>query len=196
MLGLTTAILLLAQTPQASIAGVVRDAESGAPLADAMVALPDLNRSVTTDSLGHYRFHDLPAGPQHLTVRRIGYALRTLHAFVPDQGLLEIDISLQPAPMHLPGLVVHSPAALRGLEEGDSTPFPDRGVSIAAVRNDPLLAEPDGLLALDGGEITSNPESPSDATAWVENCPALSFCAADGARTRLAISRAFKTAAS
>ena len=161
MLALTTAILLLAQTPQASIAGVVRDAESGVSLADAMVALPDLNRSVTTDSLGRYRFHDLPAGPQHLTVRRIGYALRTLHAFVPDQGLLEIDISLQPVPMHLPGLVVRSPAALRGLEEGDSTPFPDRGVSIAAVRNDPLLAEPDGLLALDGGEITSNPESPS-----------------------------------
>ncbi|MFL5491845.1 MAG: carboxypeptidase regulatory-like domain-containing protein [Gemmatimonadales bacterium] len=161
MFGLATAILLLAQTPQASIAGVVRDAESGARLADAMVALPDLNRSVTTDSLGRYRFHDLPAGPQHLTVRRIGYALRTLHAFVPDQGLLEIAISLQPAPMHLPGLVVRSPAALRGLEEGDSTPFPDRGVSIAAVRNDPLLAEPDGLLALDGGEVTSNPESPS-----------------------------------
>ncbi|MFL5534080.1 MAG: carboxypeptidase-like regulatory domain-containing protein, partial [Gemmatimonadales bacterium] len=88
MFGLATAILLLAQTPQASIAGVVRDAESGARLADAMVALTDLNRSVTTDSLGRYRFLDLPAGPQHLTVRRIGYSLRTLHAFVPDQGLL------------------------------------------------------------------------------------------------------------
>ena len=163
MLGLAASLLLLVQgpTPQPSITGVVWDGESGARLADAVVALPDLNRSVTTDSLGRYRFPDLPPGPQHLTVRRIGYAPRTLHAFVPDQGPLEIDISLQPAPMHLPGLVVRAAPALRGLEEGDTTAFPDRGVSLAAVRNDPLLAEPDGLLALEGGEITSNPESPS-----------------------------------
>jgi hypothetical protein len=50
---------------------------------------------------------------------------------------------------------------LRGLEADDSTPFPDRGVSMAAARNDPRLAEPDGLLALGGGEIGASPESPS-----------------------------------
>ena len=153
--------LLVAQAPPASIIGVVRDGESGAPLADAVVTLPDLDRSTPTDSFGRYRFAGVPPGPQHLTVRRIGYAPRTLHAFAPDEGALEIDISLQAVPMHLPGLIVRSGTALRGLELQDSTPHPDRGVTMAAVRNDPLLAEPDGLLALDGGEVNSSPETPS-----------------------------------
>src|SRR3954466_6901673 len=93
--------LLLVQAPQASVSGVVRDGESSAPLAEAVVALPDLDRSTLSDSLGRYRFLDVPPGPQHLTVRRIGYAPRTLHAFAPERGALRIDISLQAIPMRL-----------------------------------------------------------------------------------------------
>src|SRR6185437_10641397 len=47
-----------------------------------------------------------------------------------------------------------------------------------------------------GSSSPSSPDSPSDSIASVENRPALSFCAADDANTRLAISVAFKTAAS
>jgi hypothetical protein len=175
MLGLATGILLLVQSPQASVRGVVRDAESGVPLSGAVVVLSDLDRSVVTDSAGSYRFTDVPPGPQHLAVRRIGYAARTLHAFVPEQGTLRIDISLEAAPMRLSPLVVHNVPAIRGLES-DSTSYPDRGVSLAAIRNDPFLAEPDGFLALSGGDLTTNPESPeglhvrgapSDQTGYV-----------------------------
>jgi hypothetical protein len=158
---LAVGYVLFAQATPSRIAGLVRDAESGRPLAEATVALPDLNRTVTTDSLGRYGFTGVPPGPQHLTVRRIGYAPRTLHALVPNQGRLQIDLSLQPIPLQLPQLVVRSRVPVRGIDEGDSALFADRSVSLAQIRSDPLLAEPDALLALTGGEIASGLETPS-----------------------------------
>jgi hypothetical protein len=154
-------ILILVQATQTSVAGIIRDGASGQALADARVALTDLDLSVVSDASGRYTFVDVPPGPQHLTIQRIGYAPRTLHALVPREGRLQIDIALHPVPVRLPAIVVRSALAVRGVEGGDSTPFPERGISIAAVRNDPLLAEPDGLLGLGGGEIAANPEAPS-----------------------------------
>ena len=153
-------LIVLAQATQPSIGGVVRDAESGAPLAQAVVALPDLDRSVATDSLGRYVFLDVPSGPQHLTVRRISYAPRTLHAFVPDQGRLGIDITLHSVPMQLTQLVVRTAPAIRGLE-ADSSRYLDREMSLEAIHNDPFLSEPDEFLALSGAEVATAPESPS-----------------------------------
>lgn len=154
-------ILLLVQATQSSVAGTIRDGESGQSLADAQVALTDIDRSVVSDSRGRYSFADVPPGPQHLTIQCIGYAPRTVHALVPGEGRLEINIALQPVPMQLATIVVRSTVAVRGLESGDSTRFPERGISMAAVRNDPLLAEPDGFLGLGGGEIAASPEAPS-----------------------------------
>jgi hypothetical protein len=154
-------ILLLVQVAQSSVAGTIRDDETGQPLADAIVALTDVNRSVVSDSLGRYTFVDVPPGPQHLTIRRIGYAPRTLHALLPGEGRLQINIALQPVPMQLATILVRSTVAVRGVESGDSTLVPERGISMAAVRNDPLLAEPDGLLGLGGGEVVASPETPS-----------------------------------
>jgi hypothetical protein len=154
-------MLLLLQATQPTVAGTIRDGESGEPLAHAIVTLADLDRSVVSDTSGRYSFFSVPPGPQHLTVRRVGYAPWTLDALVPGEGELAINIALRPVPMQLPAIVVRSTVTLRGLEAGDSTPFPDRGVSMAAARNDPRLAEPDGLLALGGGEIGASPESPS-----------------------------------
>jgi hypothetical protein len=114
-----------------------------------------------SDSAGRYRLGAVPPGPQHLSVKRIGYSPRTIHALVPGQGELEIDLSLHPVPLQLPTIVVRSTVAVRGLDQGDSTPYPDRGISAAALRNHPLLAEPDGFLALSGGEIAMDPEAPS-----------------------------------
>jgi hypothetical protein len=160
LLGLLTA-LLSTQTPQSSVAGVVRDGGTGAPLDHVEVSLPDLNRVMLTDSVGRYQFSAVPPGPQHLAIRRIGYSPRTLHAFIRNDGVLQLDISLEPIPVRLTSLVVRTSTAVRGLDSGDSTRYPDRGISLAAIRNDPFLSEPDGLLALRGGEVTSEPESPS-----------------------------------
>jgi hypothetical protein len=51
--------------------------------------------------------------------------------------------------------------SLRGLDGEDSAGVYDRSSSIAAVRNNPLLSEPDVLQALEGGPVVLRPESPS-----------------------------------
>jgi hypothetical protein len=149
------------QASQAVVGGIIRDGGSGTPLAEAVVTLTDLDRATLTDSTGRYRFTDVPAGPQHLIVKRIGYSPRTLHALVPGDGPVEIDLSLRPVPIHLPTIVVQSRVPIRGVEEGGHSGMLDRRVSAAAIRNHPLLAEPDGFLALSGGEIGVGPEAPS-----------------------------------
>lgn len=154
-------LVLAVQASQAAVAGTIRDGEGGEPLAGAVVTLTDVDRATVSDSAGRYRLSAVPPGPQHLSVKRIGYSPRTIHALVPGQGELEIDLSLHPVPLQLPTIVVRSTVAVRGLEQGDSTPYPDRGISAAALRNHPLLAEPDGFLALSGGEIAIDPEAPS-----------------------------------
>jgi hypothetical protein len=104
------------QASQAVVGGIIRDGGSGTPLAEAVVTLTDLDRATLTDSTGRYRFTDVPAGPQHLIVKRIGYSPRTLHALVPGDGLVEIDLSLRPVPMHLPTIVVQSGVPIRGVD--------------------------------------------------------------------------------
>ena len=167
---------LTAQTTHTAVVGAVRDGQSGEPIVGAVVALVDVDRAVVTDEWGRYAFRAVPPGPQHLTVRRIGYAPRTLHALVPREGQLQIDIALRAGSVVLRTVKVRPAVTVRGVDGDDSTAFPDRGISAAAVRNHPLLAEPDGLLALGGGEVALRPESPSgmhvrggasDQTAYV-----------------------------
>ncbi|MGQ0703616.1 MAG: carboxypeptidase regulatory-like domain-containing protein [Gemmatimonadales bacterium] len=162
----------------ASIGGQVKDGETGTPLAGAAVSLPDIGRVVSTDNEGRYVIAGVAAGPQHVLVRRIGYAARRFHALVPSQGRLEIVVALHALPVSLQPIEVRAgiPPPTRGLEPEDSTGFPDRALSLAAVRNHPQLAEPDALQALGGGQVAIAPESPnglhirggaSDQTAYI-----------------------------
>jgi hypothetical protein len=154
-------ILFAVQAGVASVAGTVRDGVSGEPVARAIVALTDLERSVATDEAGRYVFDGVPAGPHHVTVRRIGYTMRTLHALVPPDGAVEINIALRPEPITLAAIAARVAVPVRGLDHGDHTVFPDRSLSLGAVRNNPLLSEPDVLQALSGGEVVVRPEAPS-----------------------------------
>lgn len=183
-------ILLAAQATAAtaasgvSVTGIVKDEESAAPIAGVVVSLVDLERSVLTNGEGRYLFLDVPAGPQHVVVRRIGYSARTFHALVPRQGTLEIDVALRAEPIPLETIDVHTAVPVRGLDDNEDTSFPDLGLSQAAVRHHPLLSEPDVLQATSGGEIVVQPESPSglhirgggpDQTAYLlEGVPVLS----------------------
>ena len=148
------------EPPGASLAGVVRDGATGAPLAGAAVALSDVSRETAAGADGRYLLPDVPPGPQHITVRYIGYAPRVIHALVPTRGRLEIDVTLRATPLHLETIVARPAVPVRGLE-ADAVAYPDRAASRAAIRNDPLLAEPDALGALGGGEVVLAPESPN-----------------------------------
>ncbi len=154
-------LLVVVQATEPAVVGTILDGALSEPLRGAVVSLPDLDRIAVSDRRGRYAFPMLPPGRQRITVRCLGYEPRTLSALVPATGELEIDIALEPAPFHLPALEVLSSVAVLGVDPADSTPFPDRGISLAAVRDHPLLAEPDFFLALEGGEIALSPESPS-----------------------------------
>ena len=160
-LGVGFAAMTALQGEAASLVGTVRDAESGRPLAGAVVALPDLNRAVITDPSGHYLLRQVGSGPQHIVVRSIGYAPRTLHALVPPAGELEINIVLRPEPTRLPPLEVRAAPVIAGIEPDEDTEFPGRAISRLAMTNHPLLAEPDPFLAVAGGGVTIQPESPN-----------------------------------
>lgn len=150
-----------AQPASASLGGLVRDATTGEPVAGALVTLPDVERATLSDALGRYRFAQLPAGPQHLSVQRLGFRTRTLHVFIPQAGTLTVHVALQAAPLPLQPLAVRPPVRLRGSEPVDSALLPALALSAAAVRNHPLLAEPDFFQGLAGGAVIVQPEAPS-----------------------------------
>src|SRR6185436_19953819 len=145
-------ILLLAQAMQGTVAGRVWDAETAQPVPGAVVTLPELNRTAAADDSGRYVLRGIPAGPHRITIRFMGYAPRTLEALVPDRGPVEIDFWLLPEPVRIHSMDVHAPVVLRGLDAGGLSAFPDRVLSSTALPSDPLLAEPDLLQALGGGE--------------------------------------------
>lgn len=165
------AMLLLLQPVQAAtaatipdgavLAGTILDAGTSEPLPGAVVILTELERAAFTGLDGRYSLSSVPPGPHHITIRLIGYAPRTLHALAPRNGVLEINVSLKSQPLRIRSLDVRAPVSVRGLDFGDSASFPDRESSIAAIRNHPLLTEPDVFQGLEGAEVVLQPETPS-----------------------------------
>ncbi len=155
------ALLLAVQVAQAGVGGTIRGELTGVPLGGALITLSDLDRAVLTDAQGRFGFGALPPGPHHVTIARHGYESRTLHALVPRTGQLELNIALQPAPVELDGLVVEPRLPIRGTEDVSRVREPVESVSIAAIRNHPLLAEPDVFRVLEGGDVAVLPESPT-----------------------------------
>ena len=153
--------LLVVQAMQGTVVGRVLDAETAQPIAGAAVTLCDLDRAAATDETGGYVLRHVPAGDHELNVHFIGFAERSLHVLVPQNGQLQIDVWLLPQPVRIETVDVRAPVLVRGLDIGPSTAFPDREISAAAMRNDPQLAEPDPFEALGGGEVSLRPESPS-----------------------------------
>jgi|GEM_PF-718210 len=154
-------VLLVAQAMQGTVVGRVWDSETFQPVAGAVVAMPDLRRNTAADDSGRYVLQGISPGAHSITVRFLGYAPRTLEALVPEQGPLQIDFWLLPEPVRIHSIDVHAPLIVRGLDAGAAAAFPDREISSTALRNHPLLSEPDALLALGGGEISLRQESPS-----------------------------------
>jgi len=154
-------LVIAMQVTGAAIVGTVTDGESREPVPGAAVTLPDLNRAVVSDTRGRYALYGVMPGPQHVTVRRLGFAPRTLHALVPRSGELTIDITLHPEAVRLGAVDVRPSVAIRGVDGVEHASVTERGISAAAVRNHPLLSEPDAFLAMSGGDVVLSPESPS-----------------------------------
>ena len=154
-------LVVLAQAPGPAIVGTITDAANGLPVAGAEIALPDLGRRVLSDTDGRYAVRGVAAGPQHVGVRRLGFAPRLLHVLVPRGGEVTVDIRLQRTAQRLRVLAVHPGVAIRATDAPTRASPMDRTISGAAMRNHPLLSEPDAFLAASGGNIVIAPETPS-----------------------------------
>jgi hypothetical protein len=146
-----SSLLLVAQI--GSVAGTLRDLATGEALAGVVVTVVDLDRSTVTDADGRYRLERLPPGSHTLLVRRIGYAPRTLQALVPPDGAVELTIALSAEPIVL--------GAVDRVDIERPPPPADRRVAVAALRDHPLLAEPDVFQALTGSAVALQPEAPN-----------------------------------
>ena len=65
---------LEAQSKTLVIVAGVADADTGAPLPDALVRLPDLGRAARTDWIGEARIGNVRPGEVRIEVRKLGYA--------------------------------------------------------------------------------------------------------------------------
>jgi iron complex outermembrane receptor protein len=95
-----------APEPAPPITGVVVDS-SGAPLANASVAIGALGRAVTTAADGTFSLRSVPAGTYHLDVSLLGYAPAHAEVTVPATGTVEaLRVVLRATALSLQGLVV------------------------------------------------------------------------------------------
>jgi iron complex outermembrane receptor protein len=82
---------------------------NGAPIADVQVSLPELRRSTTTDSSGHYAIAGVPAGTYTATFQRIGYA-PAVRRIVSSGGDVGVDVTLRETVVELTGIQVTASA--------------------------------------------------------------------------------------
>ena len=151
----------LAQAPEhaGEIEGVVRDAETGGPLAGSIVSLVGSSTVAVTHSDGSFHLTGIDEGVHAVRVERLGYRGRTLEIIVgADEGFVEIE--LVASPIALQGLVVTASLTARGAAEvlrpvsvvaGDELQRRMRG-TVAQT-----LASVPGLAATGMGPATSRP---------------------------------------
>jgi len=152
-----------AQAPAGTISGSVIDARTAAPLAHATATLTAadgnallldargtsfaLAHTVITSSEGTYRFTDLPIGPYHLRIQRLGYEPATIDVRLGDTGTSPVSIGLIVLPVRLHAVEVHARDS-SGLG-GDRRGAVAEDARIAAVR-----ARQQAFLSTDARELT------------------------------------------
>ncbi len=87
------------------VEGVVRDAETGAPLAGVLVSVVGARPAATTHGDGSFHLSGLEAGTHTLRVERLGYGTETLQVSTSADGALVV-IELTASPLDVGGLVV------------------------------------------------------------------------------------------
>ncbi|MFN1836151.1 TonB-dependent receptor [Balneola sp. MJW-20] len=92
----------------ASISGYVRDAETGETLISANVALQELNKGASTNTLGYYTITNIPAGRYKLLATYIGFRLSSQEITLEAGEKLRLDIDLVPESVQLEEVIVES----------------------------------------------------------------------------------------
>ncbi|HEY0351718.1 MAG TPA: TonB-dependent receptor [Gemmatimonadales bacterium] len=161
MLACTTAV-----SPGDSLYGTVKDGLSHSPLAGARVEVMTQRYAGTTSNDGQYALPTSAPGPHSLRVTRSGYDTVLVDAIIYPGQSLRVDVALHRLPTRLPAIEVSTiPAQLTGrdsIEWRNSNEIGLRTYSPESFRRDPLVVEPDPILAIAGGAGSGAPaEFPS-----------------------------------
>jgi iron complex outermembrane receptor protein len=90
----------MAQEELANILGRVVQAGSRAPLAEAVVEIPELELAMESDETGRFWFRNVPAGEQLFVIHYLGYADSTQVFLVPAElNQLEVAVELRVVPV-------------------------------------------------------------------------------------------------
>ncbi|MCC5941488.1 MAG: TonB-dependent receptor [Balneolaceae bacterium] len=92
--------------------GKVIDAKTWEPIPYVYLHLEEINRTITTDRNGEFRFSNVPSGTITLSAHRIGYMNQTRRISITDQEENEITIELNPS------VITGSTVEVVGQQEG------------------------------------------------------------------------------
>jgi hypothetical protein len=90
-----------AQDPPGAIQGTVREEGTGAPIASAVVALPQLRRTARAGEDGAFVLRNVPAGTWTVRATGLGHHPAEVMAVIPAGGTLRLDLSLVARPVAL-----------------------------------------------------------------------------------------------
>lgn len=102
----------------AALAGTVRKAGSGEPLAEALVVLPERGTGTYTDSAGRFAFADLPPGEMVLEVRYLDRRSESRTVTLRPREVTEVELTLGVEAVEVSGLTVEAERRRRGRMAG------------------------------------------------------------------------------
>ncbi len=101
------------QDNTATLRGCITDADSGHPLADAIVFLANTPIGTSTQSDGGFTLANVPAGDYELVVSRVGYVRRSVHIRLGGRDTSSHDIRLVPQPVRTEEVEVRAERAVQ-----------------------------------------------------------------------------------
>jgi hypothetical protein len=88
-----------------AISGTIRDS-AGVPIPRVEVVLLQLKGAVYSDSVGVFRFGNIPAGRRQLHFRRLGFAPKSMDADVAEGKTVALAVVLEASAMQIEGMTV------------------------------------------------------------------------------------------
>jgi hypothetical protein len=159
----------------ADLSGVVRDADTGLPLAGARVSVVNTGAQARTDASGAYALTGLAPGTRIVKVEKPGY-LPLVRRGVPlrDERSVRLTVALRRGVVAAPVQTVSGdrPSRLAQIETSHTSITADEVKKSAGARNDPILAL-SNTAGVHLGSITGDPAirggSPDDNLYFLDN---------------------------
>lgn len=143
-----------------TVRGTVTDQSSGQPVMGAQVVVANTRLGAVADQNGRYVISQVPAGPQTLTVRMLGYAPQTTSIVVTDNGEVTADFTIERSASQLSEIVVTATGDQRKVEIGNAvaTLRADSLVAVAPITSvgDMLQGRVAGLLTFANAGVTGS----------------------------------------